>query len=111
MSSRPSEPAHQLIGLVWLGSRNCPVLLLLTVSVVVDELLVGSGSGVVLLTVAVLLITVPLATLGFIVTMIWMVSEWPLGKVAMVSLTALPMWLRLNMSMPAVWLCDTKVSL
>src|SRR5438105_389422 len=81
-----------------------------TVVVVVDELLLELASLVVLLTVATLLICVPLAALVLIVTGMVKVSDVPLGTVAMVSLTLLPVLPSVNMSAPPVWLCDTNVS-
>ena len=84
-----------------------------TVVVVVDELLLELASLVVLLTVATLLICVPLAAVVLIMTRMVNVSELPLGTVAVVSVIVLFMLLklRLNGSVPPVWLCDTNVSL
>jgi hypothetical protein len=84
-----------------------------TVVVVVDELLLELGSLVVLLTVATLLICVPLATVALIVTLMVNVSELPLGTVALVSVIVLVVLLKLRLkgSVPLVWLCDTNVSL
>ena len=55
-----------------------------TVVVWVDVLLPGVGSGVVLVTVAVLLNTVPCATLAFTVATMVRVAEAPAARVPMV---------------------------
>src|SRR5437870_4179859 len=100
-------PAGATDGPVFMTAKSAEVL---TVVVAVDVLLVELESALALLIVAALLICVPLATLALIVTVIVKVSNAPFGKVAMVSLTLLPVLPSVNMSAPPVWLCDTNVS-
>ena len=97
--------------LLWgiLGVQKEAALAATRVVVTVEELLLRFGSGVLLLTEAVSLIWVPLPTLALTVAVTVKVSEWPLGKIAIVSLTWLAVLLRLKTSEPA-WLCATNVS-
>src|SRR5713101_3304530 len=99
-------PAGATVGPVLMTAKSAEAL---TVVVAVDVLLVELGSALALLTVAALLICVPLATLALIVTVMVKVSNAPFGKVAMVSLTLLPELLSVNVSVPPVWLCDWNV--
>src|ERR1700757_122946 len=81
-----------------------------TIVVVTEELLLpGVWSVVALLTVAVLL-TVPAGVLAFTVAMTVMTCEAPAASGLMVSVMALPLWVRLNCGPPGGWLCDPNVS-
>src|SRR5947208_1424918 len=100
-------PAGATDGPVFMTAKSAEVL---TVVVAVDVLLVELESALALLIVAALLICVPLATLALIVTVMVKVSTAPFGKVAMVSLTLLPLLKRVKTSWTLAWLCDTNVS-
>src|SRR5207244_2604313 len=101
-------PATPVVGPVLVTDKSAEVAL--TVGVVEDVLLAVLGSKVELLIVARLVICVPLATVLLIVTVMVIVSVFLAGKVAMVSLTLLPLLKRVKKSGKPVWLCDTNVS-
>ncbi len=75
----------------------------------IEELLfVVTGSVTVLLTVASFVRAVPLLTLVLMAATMSMTAELPADRLDKVSLTALPLLLRVKAG-PLVWLCDTKV--